>query len=143
MAIGEIQQRRGLAQNEIDRQAYLAACEEMKELNTDAEQLTAEFRAATAVFLEAAARSIRSNQRKVELSQIMQNYAGATEENIVLPEWCEQIQQVDWSLPENFNMDCGRDVLLGLRMEWEQGAKRYGGAYGAYLLEKGSVHFNA
>ena len=142
-AIGEIQQRRGLAQNEIDRQAYLAACEEMKEANTDTEQLTAEFRAAAAVFLEAAARSARSNQRKVELLGIMSNYAGATDENIVLPEWCEQIQDVAWSMPESFHMHSGREVLLGVRMAWQETAQRHGGAHDAYLLEKASAHFIA
>lgn len=142
-AIGEIEQRRGLAQNEIDRQAYLAACDEMKDANTDTEQLTAEFRAATAAFLEAAARSARSNQRKVELLQIMSNYAGATDANIVLPEWCEQLQAVDWSMPESFHMNSGRDVLFGVRMTWQESAKRHGGAHDAYLLEKASAHFNA
>ena len=143
LVFSELDQRRRLAQDELDRKAYLSACEEMKEANTDTEQLTAEFRAAAAVFLEAAARSARSNQRKVELLGIMSNYAGATDENIVLPDWCEQIQAVDWSMPESFHMHSGREVLLGLRMAWQETAQRHGGAHDSYLLEKASEHFSA
>ena len=140
----ELEQRRRLAQEELDRKAFLAAQDEMLDANQDVEQLDAEFRAATAAFLEAAARSARSNARKRQLSAIQQAYSDAHEgETVVQPVWCEQLNGVDFKQADIFTPGNGPDVLLSVKMEWQQSAKRHGGAHDSYLLERGHAHFIA
>ena len=144
VVFSEIEQRRHLAQDEINRQQFLAAVNEMQDINADVEQLDAEFRAATAAFLEAAARSARSNARKRQLSAIQQAYSDAHEgEAVIHPVWCEQINSVDFRQPDIYSPGFGHDVLLSLKVEWlGYGGRRIGASHDAYLLERAGAHFN-